>query len=362
MSGLSLAVGPRHGQTKSDKEDDGSPKGLMGSIRTIELQLVAFIVVFSASGLVPVADLLFPVFVTPYLYFLSKFNFPTIGKEGVSMEVFHGSRMFQLYLVLGTVLGLFFPLAYVLGGFARGDQHAVRASTPHLFLLSVQILSENLVSNLAVWSPPVRAFLVAIYNTRRIFSLADWVYDAFYYVPPPEFPSFRDIAWMWFGRGLASANLVYFIINMFCFIIPRFIPRAFERYQQAKATCEASSKKIADDKGSPNPAKGVPEKKGESCMMIRFTGDGPAQVSVNEISVPSSCFHSFKGQVDIVSHPNPRGQKTWVYGTLLEKAMYFWNRRCGYGEVNMGSVRVVLETGLPTDNFKQIIFWLKQIL
>ncbi|MCO5589023.1 hypothetical protein L7F22_042987 [Adiantum nelumboides] len=261
MSGLSLAVGPRHGIVKPEKDDDGSPKGLMSSIRTIELQLVAFIVVFSASGLVPVADLLFPVFITPYLYILSKIVFPTVEKEGVGMEVFHGSRMFQLYLVLGTVLGLFLPLAYVLGGFARGDQHSVRASTPHLFLLSVQILSENLVSNLAVWSPPVRAFLVAIYNTRRIFSLADWVYDALYNAPPPEFPSFRDIAWMWFGRGLASANLVYFIINMFFFIIPRFIPRAFERYQQAKATWEPSSKKVADEKIPPNPTKAVPEKK-----------------------------------------------------------------------------------------------------
>lgn len=263
MSGLSLAVGPRHGHgTKGpDKEDDGSPKGLMGSIRTIELQLVAFIVVFSASGLVPVGDLLFPVFVTPYLYILSRFVFPTINKDGVRLEVFHGSRMFQLYVVLGTALGLFLPLAYVLGGFARGDQHAVRASTPHLFLLSVQILSENLVSNLAVWSPPVRAFLAAIYNTRRIFSLADWVYDAFYYAPSPEFPRFRDLAWMWFGRGLASANLIYSIINVFCFILPRFIPRAFERYFQAKAAHEASVKKVADDKVSTNPLQAVQEKK-----------------------------------------------------------------------------------------------------
>lgn len=263
MSGLSLAVGPRdgHGTKGSDKEDGGSPKGLMGSIRTIELQLVAFIVVFSASGLVPVGDLLFPVFVTPYLYILSRFVFPTINKEGIRLEVFHGSRMFELYVVLGTALGLFFPLAYVLGGFARGDQHAVRASTPHLFLLSVQILSENLVSNLAIWSPPVRAFLAAIYNTRRIFSLADWVYDAFYYAPPPEFPRFRDLAWMWFGRGLASANLIYFIINIFCFILPRFIPRAFERYFQAKAAHEASIKKVADNKVSTNPLQAVSEKK-----------------------------------------------------------------------------------------------------
>ncbi|KAH7442617.1 hypothetical protein KP509_03G096600 [Ceratopteris richardii] len=261
MSGLSLAVGPRHGHDKPIKEaDDGSPKGLMSSIRTIELQLVAFIVVFSASGLVPVTDLLFPVFVTPYLFMLSRFVFPTYNNEG-RMEVFHGSRMFQLYLMLGTVLGLFLPLAYVLGGFARGDQHAVRASTPHLFLLSVQILSENVVSNLAVWSPPVRAFLVTIYNGRRIFSLGDWISDVFTHVAPPQHPTYKDLSWVWFGRGLAAANLVYFVINLFCFVLPRFIPRAFERYFQAKASFQASNQKVRDEKDPSDPKKAQSEKK-----------------------------------------------------------------------------------------------------
>lgn len=166
----------------------------MGSVRTIELQLVAFIVVFSASGLVPIADLVFPVVVTSYLYILSRFVFPSHhqhGKEaGGRMEVFHGSRNFQLYVMLGTAIGLFLPLAYVLGGFARGDQHSVKACTPHLFLLSAQVLSENLVSNLAIWSPPVRAFLVAIYTGRRIFSLADWVM-AVYYRELPQEPAFK---------------------------------------------------------------------------------------------------------------------------------------------------------------------------
>ena len=189
MSGLSLAVGPREGQGRPERLTEQS--GLMGSVRTIELQLVAFIVVFSASGLVPVADLIFPILVTSYLYILSKFVFPSHRpKEGGRMEVFHGSRNFQLYVMLGTAIGLFLPLAYVLGGFARGDQHSVKACTPHLFLLSAQVLSENLVSNLAIWSPPVRAFLAAIYTGRRIFSLADWVI-AVCYREMPEEPAFK---------------------------------------------------------------------------------------------------------------------------------------------------------------------------
>lgn len=239
MSGLSLAVGPREGSSPVQAEQQSG--GLMGSMRTIELQLVAFIVVFSASGLVPMMDLIFPVFVTLYLFILSKFVFPSYHKEGGRMEVFHGSRNFQLYLMLGTVLGLFLPLAYVLGGFARGDRDAVKACTPHLFLLSTQVLSENLVSNLGIWSPPVRAFLAAIYSARRIFSLAHWVDVQYSSKPLPPEPMFNDHAWIWFGRALSIANLIYFSINMFCFIIPRFIPRAFQRYHESKTSASPAS-------------------------------------------------------------------------------------------------------------------------
>jgi hypothetical protein len=35
---------------------------------------------------------------------------------------------------------------------------------------------------------------------------------------------------MWFGRYLAAANLLYFSANLFVFLIPRFLPRAFEKY------------------------------------------------------------------------------------------------------------------------------------
>ena len=72
------------------------------------------------------------------------------------------------------MIGLFLPLAYVLGGFARNDQRSVRAATPHLFPLSCQVLSENLVSGLAIFSLPVTALLPILYNGRRLFALVDW--------------------------------------------------------------------------------------------------------------------------------------------------------------------------------------------
>ena len=39
---------------------------------------------------------------------------------------------------------------------------------------------------------------------------------------------------MWFGKVLALANLAYFSINLFGFLIPRFLPKAFEKYFQER--------------------------------------------------------------------------------------------------------------------------------
>ncbi|CAL5027890.1 unnamed protein product [Urochloa decumbens] len=171
MSGISLAVAPRsdpdHG---SERQPTAMLGGVMGSLRVIELQLVAFIMVFSASGLVPLVDLAFPVATTLYLLAVSRLAFPPLHSKlhpaapSASPEIFRGSKLFQAYVVVGTTVGLFLPLAHVLGGFARGDDAAVRAATPHLFLLSCQILTENVVGSLDAFSPPVRALVPLLYT------------------------------------------------------------------------------------------------------------------------------------------------------------------------------------------------------
>lgn len=43
------------------------------------------------------------------------------------------------------------------------------------------------------------------------------------------------------------SNLVYFSINLFVFLIPRFLPRAFERYFRERDEVHA---KMAEDKQS----------------------------------------------------------------------------------------------------------------
>ncbi|XP_004310104.1 PREDICTED: uncharacterized protein LOC101292083 [Fragaria vesca subsp. vesca] len=247
MSGVSVAVAPR---SEPDKTTTAGPKhqekpqrllhqqqqqpavgGVMGSLRVIELQLVAFIMVFSASGLVPLLDLIFPAFASAYLLVLSRLAFPSHGHvSSGSQEIFQGSKFFRLYVIAGTTVGLFLPLAYVLGGFARGDEHAVRSATPHLFLLSFQILTENVISGLSLFSPPVRALVPLLYTVRRIFVILDWVNDVWLNKTLPANAHVKDVAWFWFGRTLAVANFSYFALNLFGFLIPRFLPRAFEKY------------------------------------------------------------------------------------------------------------------------------------
>lgn len=131
--------------TMSGPEEHGS-MSLMGSLRVIELQLVAFALVFSASGLVPLLDLAYSALISIYLMLLGRFAFPSHGCAPGPM--FHESGLFQVYVVVGTTVGLFLPLAYVLGGFGRGDKQAVRSASPHLFLLAFQILTENVISKI----------------------------------------------------------------------------------------------------------------------------------------------------------------------------------------------------------------------
>lgn len=107
MSGVSLAVGPRTDVDKTSTSSGekgrwsgmtaagGAGGGLMGSLRVIELQLVAFILVFSASGLVPLIDMIFPAFASVYIIALSRLAFPSHAVSTASPEVFRGSKLFR---------------------------------------------------------------------------------------------------------------------------------------------------------------------------------------------------------------------------------------------------------------------------
>nr|XP_043615030.1 uncharacterized protein LOC122587000 [Erigeron canadensis] len=245
MSGVQLATAhaTKPDNTSTAAAGSASGGGMMGSIRLIELQLVAFIMVFSAIGLVPILDLIFPAIITSYLLMLSRLAFPGRAK---TKEIVKCTGMLRVYSIMGTVIGLFLPLAYVLGGFARGDNEAVRSATPALFLLSFQILTENVISGLSLFSAPVRALVPMLYTVRRLFAILDWIQDVWYNKSLDADAHIQDIAWYWFGISLAVANLAYFSINIFAFLIPRFLPKAFELY--FKERYDETGAKLSDYK------------------------------------------------------------------------------------------------------------------
>ncbi|KAJ9169298.1 hypothetical protein P3X46_017505 [Hevea brasiliensis] len=213
MSGVSLATADRSEPNQLDKQEKTMIGGVMGSLRVIELQLVAFIMVFSATGLVPLLDLVFPAFASAYILLLSRLAFPSNGRvSSGSQEIFQGSKFFWLYVIVGT-----------------------------------RVDTENIISGLSLFSPPVRALVPLLYTVRRIFVILDWIQDVWLNKTLPANAQAKDIAWYWFGRILAAVNLLYFSINLFGFLIPRFLPRAFEKYFHEG---DETHWKMAEDKRS----------------------------------------------------------------------------------------------------------------
>ena len=172
--------------TTVDEDDDEATlmvKEMIGSRGSIEVQLVAFIIVFVASGLVPLEDALFVVFVTIYIFLLScRCAFPAYPMTHITLQKSHETRKGiwrQTYIVVGTLLSFFLPLAFALGGFSRGNPDPARVATPHLFLSASQLLSELGISQYPRFSPPVRVILTLLYTTRCVFSLTNWMLQAF---------------------------------------------------------------------------------------------------------------------------------------------------------------------------------------
>lgn len=102
------------------------------------LNMLALMVIFSASGLVCAEDLAFVVLSIMYTYFLSRVAFPRL--EGEEPTVFsQQNKLLQQYVLFAAVVGLFLPIAYILVGFFQDDQEGIKAASPHVFLLASQV-------------------------------------------------------------------------------------------------------------------------------------------------------------------------------------------------------------------------------
>lgn len=194
-----------------------------------QLNALAVVIVLSASGMVSPEDFAFVSFSFIYMYFIAKVAFPSLHPSRETTVFDPKSKILRLYVFIGAVIGLFVPIAYILEGIFEGDKQGIKAAAPHVFLLASQVFMEGVAFS-DRFSTPIRAFVPVIYNSRRIFTIADWLRNEFYKVDEEYGGSPRRL---YIGRGLAIANMVFWCFNLFGFLLPVYVPRAFKKYYTA---------------------------------------------------------------------------------------------------------------------------------
>lgn len=185
-------------------------------------------IILASSGMVSLEDFAFVVFSFIYMYFISIVAFPDARPLHESRVIPH-TKMFRLYMLTAGVIGLLLPVAYILHGIFEGDKEGIKAAAPHLFLLASQVFMEG-VAFTDRFSLPIQVFVPVFYNSRRIFTIAEWLRSEFSKVGEEHAVSAMRVN---VGRGLAVANMVLWCYNLFGFLLPVFLPRAFKKYYSA---------------------------------------------------------------------------------------------------------------------------------
>ncbi|KAK9291618.1 hypothetical protein L1049_019567 [Liquidambar formosana] len=190
-----------------------------------QLNALAVIVILAASGMVSLEDFAFVVFSLFYMCFISKVAFPP---QSPSMEslVFGQNKILGVYVFIGAITGLYLPIAYIFEGIFEGDKEGIKAAAPHVFLLASQVFMEGVAFS-GRFSIPVRVFVPVFYNSRRIFTIVEWLRSEVSKVDEEYGGSARRL---YIGRALAVANLVFWCFNLFGFLLPVYLPRAFKIY------------------------------------------------------------------------------------------------------------------------------------
>ncbi|KAK1431719.1 hypothetical protein QVD17_08292 [Tagetes erecta] len=193
-----------------------------------QLNALAIAIVLSASGMVAIEAFAFVIFSFFYMYFLSKVAFPTLPptRNNNNVDDDEKNKLLGFYSFAGVVFGLFLPVAYIFEGIVEGDKEGIKAATPHVFLLASQLFLEG-VAYSDRFSVPMRVLVAVVYNSTRIFSLMEWVRSEISKVEQEFHGSGRRLV---MGRILAVANLVYWSFNLFGFLLPYYLPKAFKGY------------------------------------------------------------------------------------------------------------------------------------
>ncbi|KAL0907647.1 hypothetical protein M5K25_022067 [Dendrobium thyrsiflorum] len=195
-----------------------------------QLNALALSIVIAASGMVSAADIAIALLSFPYILFLSRFAFPPLRpSHSPEPPIFGaGNRLLTVYMIIAAIIGLFLPIVYILKGVMEGDKEGIQAAVPHLFQLTCQVFLEGVTFS-PQFSLPIRAFVPVSYNAMRMFTLIDWVMGEMgkeAATGGEEWSALRLLA----GRGLAVVNLLFWAFNIFGFLLPIYLPRAFKRH------------------------------------------------------------------------------------------------------------------------------------
>lgn len=126
--------------------------------------------------------------------------------------------------------------------FAQGDHKAVAAAVPSLFLTACQLLLEDIVVDVSRVSYPIRAIIPLLFTWSRVNSNLDWLNA----LAPQVLTEPKPNYWKWFGFSLALGNVVFTASNLFFFVIPIFLPRAFQRNKELWQDIELKNEKVQE--------------------------------------------------------------------------------------------------------------------
>ncbi|TKY51319.1 hypothetical protein E2542_SST22830 [Spatholobus suberectus] len=194
----------------------------VGFLSFRQFNCLAVVIVLAASGMVSVEDFAFVVFSIIYMYFMSKVAFPSLHPSKEPLVFNPQNKLLRLYVLIGAIIGLYAPVAYILEGIFEGDKEGIKAAAPHVFLLASQVFMEGVAFS-GRFSTPIRAFVPVFYNSRRIFTIVDWLRAEVHKINGSD----RRI---YVGRTLAVANMAFWCFNLFGFLLPVYLPKVFNLY------------------------------------------------------------------------------------------------------------------------------------
>lgn len=146
---------------------------------------------------------------------------PTLVSNPLGQS-FTNSRVYDLWLKLGILVGLLGPMALCLRYTVGGSTAAARLCARPLFFLCWQAVSEG-VSRRVMAPLPLRVLIPVCYNAVRLGYLWNWTTSGFVGTS-----SLGAV-----GQFLGLANLLYWTTNLFGFLLPV----AVIRYMRAHFFC-----------------------------------------------------------------------------------------------------------------------------